>query len=110
RNHKVIDIPEEPISRADGTIRYLHTKKIPVYDKDNNPQFLMGISEDITDKKMAEAQRLELMEVQAARNAAEKNAEKMAYLVEAANEASRAKSAFLANISHEIRTPLGAML
>lgn len=110
QNHKVIDIPEEPISRADGTIRYLHTKKIPVYDKDNNPQFLMGISEDITDKKTAETQRLELMEVQAARNAAEKNAEKMAYLVEAANEASRAKSAFLANISHEIRTPLGAML
>lgn len=110
RNRKMVDIPEEPISTSDGTVRYLHTKKIPVYDKGGQPQFLMGISEDITDKKNAEAQRLELVRAQVARSEAEKNAEKMAYLVEAANEASRAKSAFLANISHEIRTPLGAML
>ena len=33
-----------------------------------------------------------------------------AQLYNKANEASRAKSAFLANISHEIRTPLGAIL
>lgn len=110
RNRKVVDIPEEPISTSDGSIRFLHTKKIPIYDKDNQPKFLMGISEDITDKKKAENQRSELIRAQAARAEAEKNAEKMAYLVESANEASRAKSAFLANISHEIRTPLGAML
>ncbi len=110
RNRKVIDIQEEPISTSDGSIRFLHTKKIPIYDKDNQPKFLMGISEDITDKKKAENQRSELIRAQAARAEAEKNAEKMAYLVESANEASRAKSAFLANISHEIRTPLGAML
>tara|TARA_B110001454_G_scaffold219099_1_gene249917 strand:+ start:20309 stop:22630 length:2322 start_codon:yes stop_codon:yes gene_type:complete len=110
RNRKVVDIPDEPISTIDGSIRFLHTKKIPIYDKDNQPKFLMGISEDITDKKKAENQRAELIRAQAARAEAEKNAEKMAYLVESANEASRAKSAFLANISHEIRTPLGAML
>lgn len=109
-NRKVIDIPEEPISSANGSMYYLHTKKIPIYDKNGEPLFLMGISEDITSKKIAEAQRLELIQAQMARNEAEKLTEKMAYLVSAANTASKAKSAFLANISHEIRTPLGAML
>lgn len=110
KRKEVLDIPEEPISTANGQTKYLHTKKIPVFDKNDQPLFLMGISEDITDKKIAETQRVELIQAQAARSAAEKNAEKMAFLVEAANDASRAKSSFLANISHEIRTPLGAML
>lgn len=105
-----LDIPEEPVTLPDGKTRYLHTRKIPILGKDGKAEFLLGISEDITERKYMETQRLELIQAQAARSAAEKHAEKMAYLMEAANEASRAKSAFLANISHEIRTPLGAMI
>jgi len=50
----LLDISEEPIRTRDGTIRYLHTKKIPILDRDGIPQYLLGISEDITDRKRTE--------------------------------------------------------
>jgi PAS domain S-box-containing protein len=50
----LVDIPEEPIlTRHNGT-RILHTKKIPILDEKHQPQFLLGISEDITERKMQE--------------------------------------------------------
>lgn len=52
----VQDIPEEPIHTANG-LRFLHTKKIPVRDADGKPQYLLGISEDITVRKKAEEGR-----------------------------------------------------
>lgn len=45
------DILEEPIHTRDKGIRILHTKKVPLYDKQGKPQYLLGISEDITEKK-----------------------------------------------------------
>jgi PAS domain S-box-containing protein len=48
------DIPEEPIKTRDGSLRFLHTKKLPIIDRDGRPQFLLGISEDITERKQAE--------------------------------------------------------
>lgn len=47
-----LDIAEEAIHTADG-LRYLHTKKIPVPGPDGRPQYLLGISEDITARKQA---------------------------------------------------------
>lgn len=50
----LVDIPEEIIqSKTQGT-RYLHTKKIPILDDHGTPQYLLGISEDITERKQAE--------------------------------------------------------
>jgi len=50
----VLDIPEETIqTRAHGS-RLLHTKKIPILSPDGQPQYLLGISEDITERKQAE--------------------------------------------------------
>jgi PAS domain S-box-containing protein len=48
---QVLDIPEEPIHTRYRGIRILHTKKIPIYGSDGKPKYLLGISEDITDKK-----------------------------------------------------------
>ncbi len=50
---KLLDVPEETIHCAKGT-RIFHTKKIPIFDDAGNPQYLLGISEDITEQKQAE--------------------------------------------------------
>ncbi len=47
------DIPEEPIQTKQGK-RILHTKKISLLDKNGQPEYLLGISEDITERKLAE--------------------------------------------------------
>ncbi len=54
---QVYDIPEEPIETNKGE-RILHTKKIPILDKTGNPIYLLGISEDITEGKQGERERL----------------------------------------------------
>lgn len=51
---KVLDIPEEAIQTAAHGLRLLHTKKIPILDPDGQPQYLLGISEDITERIQAE--------------------------------------------------------
>jgi PAS domain S-box-containing protein len=50
---KLEDIPEEPIETPRGT-RYLHTRKIPLLGPDGEPEHLLGISVDITERKRAE--------------------------------------------------------
>lgn len=48
----VLDISEEPIQTARGP-RWLHTKKIPIVNQDGVATHLLGISEDITEKREA---------------------------------------------------------
>jgi PAS domain S-box-containing protein len=51
----VLDIPEEEIRTKSRDTCILHTKKVPVLDGEGRPVFLLGISEDITRRKQAEA-------------------------------------------------------
>ncbi|HEY5498112.1 MAG TPA: PAS domain S-box protein, partial [Syntrophales bacterium] len=51
---KLLDISEENIQTRHNGTRILHTKKIPIFDNEGNPQYLLGISEDITERKRAE--------------------------------------------------------
>lgn len=48
----LVDIPEEPIDTHRGQ-RFLHTQKVPIRDASGNAKYLLGISEDITEKKKA---------------------------------------------------------
>jgi len=50
-----VDIPEEPIATKTGQ-RILHTKKITVKNDLGRPLYLLGISEDITQRKQHESQ------------------------------------------------------
>ena len=54
QDKKLLDIPEEIIETKNLGKRILHTKKIPILNKEGNPQYLLGISEDITEFKKAE--------------------------------------------------------
>lgn len=49
-NRLTLDIPEETIDTAHGQ-RLLHTKKITVVGDDDQPLYLLGISEDVTERK-----------------------------------------------------------
>jgi len=51
---KLVDIPEEPLETRGKGQRILHTRKIPIRDEEGRPLYLLGISEDITERKEAE--------------------------------------------------------
>jgi len=83
REGRLVDIPEEPIQTRHLGVRILHTKKIPLYDKEGKPLYLLGISEDITERKKAEEEREQLVREQTARIEAEAAQERLTFLSEA---------------------------
>src|SRR6516225_7202104 len=61
-----VDIPEEPILTRYRGVRTLHTKKVPILDAAGNPVYLLGISEDITERKRFEEEQQLLADVSVA--------------------------------------------
>jgi PAS domain S-box-containing protein len=80
---------EYRVVRSDGSICWVRDRAFPVRNETGEICRIVGIAEDITQRKLAE------------------EFQKVAQSAQAANQA---KSAFLANMSHELRTPLNAII
>jgi PAS domain S-box-containing protein len=57
QSRKMMDIPEEQIETRTNGLRILHTYKVPILDAQGEPEYLLCISEDITELKLAEQAR-----------------------------------------------------
>ncbi|MBW4488870.1 MAG: PAS domain-containing protein [Trichocoleus desertorum ATA4-8-CV12] len=51
---QTLNIPEEPVTRHDGSVRLFHTIKTPIFDAAGNVVQTMGVSRDITERKQAD--------------------------------------------------------
>jgi PAS domain S-box-containing protein len=87
---------EHRVVMPSGEQRVLHAQGHVVLDGDGKPLRMFGVGHDVTERKHAEEERLQLAREQAARREAE--------------EASRLKDHFLATLSHELRTPLNSIV
>jgi PAS domain S-box-containing protein len=59
---------EQPISTRHRGVRLLHTKKMPVLDEAGRTRYLLGFSEDITERKATEQQLVQAQKMEAIGN------------------------------------------
>jgi two-component system, sensor histidine kinase and response regulator len=81
---------EKKVHFPNGDLLWISIVKIPIPDDRGEYTSIVGMSIDITQRKMAE--------------------EKLILAKEKAEESERLKSSFLSNISHEIRTPMNGII
>ncbi len=86
---KIVDIPNEDLRTADG-VKIVHTRKIPIYDENNQPKILLGCLEDVTQKIQTE---------QALKNSERK-------LIELNAD----KDRFISILAHDLRNPFNTLL
>ena len=96
RSLQMVDIAEEPVLTRHGS-RLVHTMKIPIVDARGEPQFLLGISRDITEDKRAEAELRE----------SERRYREVQMALAHANRVTT-MGQLTASISHEIKQPIAA--
>ncbi|WP_377478459.1 MAG: PAS domain S-box protein [Microcoleus anatoxicus] len=51
---RVTEIVEEPFQTRHKGMRILHTRKVPILDSKGNPQYVLGITEDITERRQVD--------------------------------------------------------
>lgn len=89
----VLEILEESIHTKHHGARFLRTRKTALLDQKGEPQYLLGVSEDITERKRAEESVRQL-------NA---NLQMQSAQLQAAN---KELEAFSYSVSHDMRAPL----
>jgi PAS domain S-box-containing protein len=94
-SHATLEIPEETIHTRFKGKRILHTKKVPIYNESGQPEYLLGISEDITEKKELEKFRTKLLKEKLTRKEAEKSV--------------KSRDQFISIASHELKSPISSV-
>jgi PAS domain S-box-containing protein len=93
-NKVPLHIPEEPVNRYDGAVRLFETVKTPIFNEKNEVFLTVGVSRDVTDRKLAEEEQRILY------TASDKLAKATTRdeLLEAVSEYGRQKDAFGASL------------
>lgn len=51
---RMVEVPEQHIQTAGGDLRLIHIRKVPITDRYGKIKYILGISEDITERKQLE--------------------------------------------------------
>ncbi|MFL5815097.1 MAG: ATP-binding protein [Bdellovibrionia bacterium] len=93
---------EETFELAGFGMKTFSIIKVPIRNHENKGTFILAIAEDITEKRRAEEQRINLLRAQVEREEAERKKWEL-------EEAVRARDTFLSICSHELKTPLTSL-
>ncbi len=88
---------EETLTLPNGQQRWIETHKSPLQDSTDRVIGVVGMFQDVTDRRQTEVKLTE-------------SNKKLSISNEELGRATRLKDEFLANMSHELRTPLNAIL
>lgn len=104
RGKKLLDIAQEPLESADRGTRVLHTVKVPVMGANGEAEYLLGISEDITERMATE----EALRKSEAKHKA--LAEENAALAAQSRKDAEATSILLHEVNHRVKNNMMAVI